>query len=834
MTNTLHLDFNGLYPLHIDYNADGQELRISMDGKANPTPRFQRNILHLLRCESPGSGAPITKINENGTLSFHPVAPHYTIYLGDEPFATLTHSEGNKAHISNVRLLNSSQTRIIGAAHTSKAAYPASGLDDATYATRSREAMATIAADFHTHSSGQITPASLLGVARTHDVAYPIHLLKDIGLLKDDEKLHKRFEGKVTKQKRIPFTPLEPQDLPDEVECVPLNALKQEELDQLALRMALRADRQGTFPEAEYKAYRLRYPLAKDPALQLDIMKAMARESHASGIRYIDLSFVGLDNPATLREMHKAAYEIEHDTATKGMAVRFKHGIPRSITLQQFKESLDKAKILLESPYVQGIDILGYEINKSADFMPALEEFAGWMKQHRPDATLHVHAGENDKNLGNVKEILKLAERHGIKVQIGHGLYGLDDEAIAIAKRLCADPANPRLVIEANPDSNIALNNIGDLRDIPLRRMLDNGIAFVVSSDSAGLYQTGPEQLGMSLLHAGFTSRDFTQLSHWQTTLENRQRAISKAKQEAIPDWHNPEGREAFLSGLTEKLAQVPKAKTTRPYRPSNEQVADFFNTQGVELIPEPRHLPPALQDRRPITIAGASGSSWQRISEGQQRAIAIAYDMLVHAVDPQKTYFVQGRTKSEGVNEAVNNAMREVERTGGGQFQSVGLLTDPTPDSSIDYSHLSHVARIRGALDVPDTLANYTLLHNGILIVAGGAAFTRDIIMQADRRMEEQDKGLLLVMDGPEGASTDKARIMDESYRFREGKELLSRLHELNPGIFREQYQQLDDPALRKLYNDAARRINERFGPPAPTQQHVNEILPPTQERSR
>jgi len=823
-----NLDYNKLFPLTLDYDPASQTLKVYVDRSANPGVRMLGALNQLMACRPDSSilSAPFTKTFEkNGDdhMVFHPVPPEFTLFMDQEPFAKCISDKAGNLTISEHRPLNADQTRTMGTHHNSKTWLSRTDLSFEEYDDLRALAKSAITTDFHTHSSGQISAKGLLKVAEAHDAYYPIHLLKELGIKDHFDDSVKRLEP------RIKFPPLEPQNLPDEVECVSLKALSPEERRTLELHMSLRTDRQSSYTDAENKAYCLRYPFTKNTELLKDSLKEMARECLESGITYAEISFVGLDNPIIFRKAHEAIWEMEHDPELKAFSLRFKHGIPRTFTQQQFKESLEKAKVIAQSPYVTGIDVLGYEINKTNAFTNALDEFAIWMKGHASGLTLCVHAGENDKNPENVKDVLRLVEKHGIYARIGHGLYGLDDEAIELMKRLNDDPENPKVHIESNPGSNIALNNIDHVRNMPFRRMLDNGIPFIVSSDSLGLYQLSAEQLGVSLIHAGFTKDDLHILRQHQDRLLKRQLAYAEKAKQGIEDWGTEKGNEAFISKIEDEIYQVPKAAPHTHHRTSDSELDASLAAQNVEFIRNPKKLPEALKEKHPITIVGASGSSWKRISPGHQRDIAIAYDMLAHAVDPEKTYFVQGRHKAEGVNDAINTAMREVERTDLGKFSSVGILTDPKLDSSTDYSHLTHMVRIKNQLDVADEIVNFTVEHGGTLIAAGGAAYTRDIILKADRRMEKHNRGTLYVMDGPVGASTEKARYMDDSYLFTDGKKLIQQLIDKKPELFRDEFKNLDDAGLRKLYNDAANRVGDRYGLPS-TKQTIEDVqsIPP------
>ncbi len=832
-TLTHNLDYNRHFPITLNYDAAEHSLTVTIDPESIMYRRLRGNLNHLLQCNPITSGrTPIKETIEGNTVTFREVPEDFRLSFGGKPFALYHNHTSNGISVSELRPFTVSALRTLGSQHQSKATpyfLPESFQEIEPLRIKAK---ATINTDFHTHSSGQISAEGLIKVALHHNALYPEHLLNDIGITvpKDVPRIT---------QKRIPFQPLEPQNLPSEVECIPLSALTTEQLSVLKDSLSLSTDRQHSYTDAENECYRLRYPFTKNTSLIKDSIKEMARESLESGIHYAEISFVGLDKPETFKAVHEAIWEMEQTAEFKDFTLRLKHGIPRTQTDAQIRESLEKAKILAQSPYVVGVDFLGYEINKTNSFTDALEEFAQWVQGNAPKFTICIHAGENDKNPTNVKEAIKIAAKYDVRMRIGHGLYGLDDETITLAQPLIKGP-KPKLHIEANPDSNIALNNINNLQHMPFRRLLDNGIPFVVSSDSLGLYQTSSEQLGLSLLHAGLKSKDLDVIATHQNNLVAQQTSYCAAKKEAIPEWNEASGRDTFLNTLQAELNRIPKAPQPKHARLEDSAIEALLG--GPKVIPESRHISRTLtaplselrnqlndprvkelreflKTRKPITILGASGSSWKRIDKYHQGEIAIALDMLTHLLDPEKVYFVQGRNKSEGLCRKLNETVARANTTEKTPFLTAGLLTDQAPDSSTDYSHLSYVFRIDNPLNVASEIVDFTVRHDGALICIGGAAFTRDGILKADRDMEATGKGTLLVMDGPKGASTEKSRIMNKSYSFKNGEELIYQLQGLmknSPELFKPYMDNLPLDSIRTLYEHTAEKLGIPINPKA------------------
>lgn len=822
MKTTLALDHNALFPLDVTYDEARRELHIAIGHDANPSTRFTENICSLLRCN--GEGGESNK----DSVTFKDIAPDFALALGSRPFAHIDAA----GTVTDHHPLIASLTRLIGTYHSSKVA--------SLLASPARQDIPKnlITADFHTHSSGQITARGQIEVALAHDAYYPIHLLNDLGIdVSAIASADKRTEP------RIRFEPLEPQALPDQVECVRLAALPPRDLRTLQQHMSLRTDRQSTFTNVEYECYRLRYPFSKNTALLKDSIKKMADESLAGGITYAEISFVGLDKPEIFRKVHEAIFEMEHDPKLKDFTLRLKHGIPRSFTVAQVRESLEKATHVLQSPYVLSIDLLGYEVNKTKKFTLLLDEFCAWMKQHLPDPMLCVHAGENDKNPDNVMEALTLADKHGITARIGHGLYGLNQRSIALAKRLTTAHGRPHIYIESNIDSNIALHNATDLKRLHFELLLGNDIPTVPSSDSYGLYQTDPTQLVGSLGEAGLTAANFTRLATYQSELEARGRAASTEKRKKLGGLSDEASLNDFIDRTVANLSKVPKAKVPATLTPEQEAVREesitnMLATQGVSLIPNTESnalghklievLPDELRNKHAITLIGASGASWDRVSPGHRHQFAVACDMLTHTLDPEHVYFVQGRNKLVGgVNNVLNDAIRNANAEAETPFYNLGILADAAPDPDVDYSHLSHMLRIKSRLDIADKLADFTVNHNGTMVAFGGASFTRDAILKADYRSLHRQRGFVLTMEGPEGASTDKALTMDDSYVFRGACDLIQRIHKAHPEYFHERYKTLGAQQLERLYDQAIERIGDRYSVPDDRNVNIENIVP-------
>jgi adenosine deaminase len=826
---TFNLDYQGYYPIELDYNTDARTLTLHLDALDNATPRFRHNIRKLLSITT-NDDAGIEKIvdTHKKEITFTNISEPFQLKIGEGRLIAELGVEDDTLKTTHHIPLTVTQKRMIGTYHLSKinSLHIGQHTDATNYEETLKHAQKAIIGDFHTHSSGAISAEGLLKIAMDYKADYPVHLLKEIGIRITPDR---KKEAGTQMRERIPFPPLEPQDLADEVEYFPISALTDQERVTLRRAMSLPDSEIATYYEMEVPAYQTRNPLTKNPKLLKDSIKQAAEEAAKQGLDFIELSYTSLEKPELFKAVHEAIREAEQDDATKGITIRLKYGIPRTFSEKKFRELLAKAKHITKSPYVTGIDILGYEDDHSDSFETELAEFASWAKQNDPELMISVHAGENDKNESNVRRALQLAKDHDITVRIGHGIHGLhNEETLALAEELAKNNP-PRIYVESNPDSNIALNNLMDPNDLALSNFIDHKIPFVPGSDSYGHYQTSKIELATSFIDAGLGAKGFDTMKQHQKDLYARLEQHSKEKACRISNWNSADGLKTFIADTQEKIAAVPETRKIKASTPSIDGIKNALEAQGVKLVESATNLPDALKNKKPVTLVGASGASWKRIDKTQQRAVALSYDMLVHALDPEKVYFAQGRSKYSGVSKVMDQAITrvngEAQKEGKEGFINLGLQADITfskeaPDA---YSHLDYMLQVPARTEIADYIVNHTVNNKGILVAAGGAAYTRDIILKADLRMKQESKGTLFVMSGPQGASSDKARGLSDGYCFKQGKELLQKIYDRHPGYFKEEVKQAfekngQEDTLKKLYEQAEGRIAWDYPKPEPS----------------
>lgn len=847
------MDYNGHYPLDLSYNMDSNRLQVKVADDSKPWPRFVKNAVRQLNVQTSGSGRPIDihRGADNIVCELPPMTREFKLFLGKRFIGSIDIAPNNGTLSQREREpITSTDTRRMGTFHEAE---PYLLPDDPELIALAKKAVKT---DIHTHSSGQIFAHGLIEVAKAHKAFYPVRLLKEAGIDTDFGTFPDTPDFRQTID-RVPFPPKDTGEEEKTEEGIRIDKLSGKQQHLLELQMALPTDRTSTFIEIENDTNKFRYPLSKLPNLYAETIVAMAREYKADGVHLATPSAVGLDNPAMFKAIHDGIDAIEQDPQSdlKDVTLRFLYAIPRGFPLPVIHQHLEKLKTLSASPYITGLDFVGYEVNKTSEFANELDSFCAWANENRPGFTIRVHAGENDKNLDNVKNVLDSAEHYpNLRFHIGHGIYGLDEETKQRLVRLNADSNNPRVIMEPNPPSVIALDNVDCLTEIPLGKLIDNRIPFVLSSDCSGTYTTTAEQIGIDALNAGLNREGIQQLQETQDHLTHCFRSYSQGLTEKIPGWETEEGRKRFVDEMTTAMVDPSKPKTPPPTAEeklaakekahaaetaAREEIRGKLRSRNVTLV-DPLEKLPELARRTPIGIFGSSGSNWRAMTPEQQQASAVALDMLVNALNPEEARIVQGRSKPEGINRIINLSRRDAAARGGShsRLTNVGLWQQANYDEPDSFKDLSHVQIIPGNkhIDIPDAIVehvfDHTYEHNGLgvsdgaIIAIGGGTFTRNTITKADQRgIRDDDRPtnarMLLLLDAAGGASAGKAKYLHPDFRTLDGRDVVRKLYQhyetFRPGVFSDHFRTLVhdrglEGALSEMERESQARVARLF----------------------
>jgi hypothetical protein len=430
-------------------------------------------------------------------------------------------------------------------------------------------------------------------------------------------------------------------------------------------------------------------------------------------------------------------------------------GLPRNLPESFLAQEVEKLKIVASSPYIVGVDFVGFEDNKIGDLEPHIKKIAEWAQQYDPEFTLRIHAGENRKNLTNVRESLRLAQKYRMRVRIGHAAHGLDDEALDIAESLARENL---VVIEFNPDSNLALNNIDTAEELEMVKCLNREIPFVICSDGGGLFQTDIWQLDDTASFAGLKEHHVDTIVQHENAHMRREAARFDRKMRLLaPD---------FLTGMSQRFQQLPPftPEPKHDVEQSRKAFQSHLQTHGISFSPE--SLKRAVEGKKPLLILGASGARWwDRISRLHQSIIRDLAQGLVSAIDPQKTFLMIGRPKNAGITTVLSSAVvaHNARAAADDQISLVSATVQADQTTQSFTPGLTHVIPLEGGLfTVPHQLVDYVADRDGVVVFIGGGTFVRDAILVA----REKNVSFAL-MCGPEGASTDKSVMFDTARQF-------------------------------------------------------------------
>lgn len=523
--------------------------------------------------------------------------------------------------------------------------------------------------DVHTHSSAQIGGAALLAAAMEEDlrgadpIAYPVELLKLLGVAPDKNQHLVETEGR-------DFNPMREEGLACEqrgrkCKAVRVSELTDRQKQAIITKMDLPPDGTMGFSDFDREMYRYRNPFVKHPNLAKTIIKKMAEEYARMGIEYAELSTGSMMDPKWFAQMVEAIQEIERDGVGpehKKPVLRFLVGLPRNASAQQTMIDLEKVKFLARHPYIVGVDLLGYESNKTSDFHWALAHMAQWARDRegsdlthtgwdfKRDFIIRVHAGETGKNPANVSDAIHIAHDFGVRVRVGHALnYDLDGTTRRMLNELNATRGLKGL---ANHDQ-FATERCMDSNQVYRTKTLVHNqtrpldAPCFLGSDGGGAIGTGPVQLAYSALAAGWSLDQLKEQRDFESGYIDRQTQREAMKNQAFESHYGVgnKGLKNFLTQFQEQTSRIPP--------PANRPTA---------LANEPRntYLPEQFQGKRPILIGGASGNSWKGMDRADKDQITRITEFLVRACDPKKVYFVLGRVQKEGVSRALDIAVKK------------------------------------------------------------------------------------------------------------------------------------------------------------------------------
>lgn len=346
--------------------------------------------------------------------------------------------------------------------------------------------------DLHTHLAGAISTRALLQIAREFELPYPADLLDQLGIR---YKAHRVFEE--NGKKYLDYYAWQHPELIAKFNIDPVETIAFEEMSEM---------------------YKLRDPFVKNPKIFKRILEEIAKDYNRMGVRYAELSFYTIVRPEFYEMANQYLPELEK---LYGVKINFLVGLWRHSSQQANRDAIRETKQAMEKcPYVVGVDFMGHESNPTLDFKEALVELSR-LKSDHPDMALRVHAGENPNHQDNIVDAIKYGA-----TRIGHGIYGVTEEVIRLAKE-------KGVIIEFNFNSNLALQNVDGPQKLAetAKKYLDAGVKVTLGTDGHGLYMTTPSSEIATARAVGFSQQDFFKIWNNNYSYEQKMKLWQQKRQ---------------------------------------------------------------------------------------------------------------------------------------------------------------------------------------------------------------------------------------------------------------------------------------------------------------
>ena len=758
-----YLDYNELLKVAFEIGADDISYALSFDSEnKRQSDRIVKNLSQITSLEP----------TENPDV--------YRLSINDSIYVNVSKSSGELEVVSK---LTAFETRSLGQSKQRGGTF-----------SRDKKSDFVPKTDLHTHFAGALSPDILVDVGIKNNIGYPKKLLDSIGI--DTSSYEVGDDGNIL-----------------------LSSIGEKDIKALKEALAMPIATQELFNKLE-EVYVLRGPMTKNKALFPDLLAALAEDYAKNGVEYAELSLSDVlstgNGPEYMQMMEDNLPAIEEKT---GVKLRFLAALWRHSDKEWNLDETDRMMTVADSRYVVGSDVMGQEANETKVVEEELRQIARRAMEKDPDFSIRVHAGENAMYKDNVKEVLEIIQDEHRKyeeetgkeqpmprVRIGHGLYGVDKEVLELAKQMGA-------IIEFNMSSNLALNNINSITEIPIKSYLDAGVKVVLGTDGHGLYSTTGEQEVILAMAAGLEPEDFEKIAETEREVlevarrrEESHRPIDDVRALYSSITYSSEDKKARW---TDELANEKREMQAR----AREELAEKIHKTGA--ITDPEQIAKDTDGKTPIVITGASMKAWKNISEENQENVELAMQVLADVLNPETAYVVTGGTHF-GAEKVMHEAVQRRNQKEDGTLVALGTFTMEALKDSFEGvlpDTITHATMLQlngrnatGWLQLPDTQLEYLRERNGHMIAIGGGAIVEDMIQRAHNLGVDMH-----LMDGPEGGSTNKSRsLAGNDYSFQTVEEMLTRIFSKNPEMFKEGFS-LENVA--SYIEEAKARIAESKG---------------------
>lgn len=635
--------------------------------------------------------------------------------------------------------------------------------------------------DLHTHFAGFLTPEQLIACGIGHEIYFPSWILEkaniDYTYIPNNKNNQYKLEDIISNTSNRQLL---------------INAMK------------IDTSEQETFNKME-EIYAVRGPFTKNPNMFIPIIEAIANGCKQNGIKYTELSLSSvISDVSQLKLLEENIPQIENET---GVQIRFLGALWRHSDKEWNADEVDRLKVTCQSPYIVGCDVMGHETNSTMEFYDNIKELAKYAILNDPNFVIRVHAGENPLFKANARQVLlavedahyELSQNSKKKlpypqVRLGHGIYGFNEPAPWDEKERTKNISMQQLceeispIIEFNMSSNLSLNNINGLNEIPIKQYMEKGIQVVLGTDGKGIYSTDLDQEIILAHQAGLSIDDIKTIAKTEEKIiKKSNQRFNQHKNNKVEDIQN-KLTNCYSLGAPQYNDEVYKLKNNE-YKELQSDLAQRIVHCGA--ITDLEQIKKDIGDRIPIMITGLSQKHWPKISEVNKLNIQVTLNVLIHSINTDKTYLVTGGT-NHGVEKEAHILANKFNKEENGNLIVLGTLTEEainTDTNSIESNTITHaiIPALNGKpakrwFDLPDTVLNMISEKNGAIVGIGGGPIVSDIIQRA------HNMGLNLnIMSGVEGASGEKSISLDgNNYSFGDAKELILKLYNDMKGVIK------------------------------------------------
>ncbi|GMM31484.1 adenine deaminase [Martiniozyma asiatica (nom. inval.)] len=237
-----------------------------------------------------------------------------------------------------------------------------------------------------------------------------------------------------------------------------------------------------------------------------DLAYSYFKKAHADGLKHVEAFFDpqghverGIDIDIVIQGLKKACDLAENDF---GISTKLIMCLLRHLPSDDGLKTIESAKPYYENGWIHGLGLDSSE----KPFPPHLfEDCYKLVKENHPEVGLTAHAGEE----GGPDYIINALEKLNV-TRIDHGVQSIKDPVLI--KRL----AENQIMLSLCPVSNVKLQVVKDVKELPIREWLDAGVPFSINSDD-------PAYFGGYLLDNYLIVEDRFKLSgeEWVTIAKN-------------------------------------------------------------------------------------------------------------------------------------------------------------------------------------------------------------------------------------------------------------------------------------------------------------------------